>query len=241
MQDTCAHCNKSAADAAIDKLKVCGGCRGAMYCSTDCQKAEWKTHKKECRKGTSENTAPSKGASENAGSSTGASPKSGPSKGSKGSNRANPTPTSVTENPLYGVLQNPVMGLSQKETYRRLIDSFRLRLDDECNWWGRFRGAYDSDEEADPRVDFHDFLLRAENKELRWAVQSEKGLLPKWWDEEKRTECEKIAGAKTNREGLYHKTEKADIIEAYGDSLMPMKLRLLADIVEGKTLMGGPS
>ena len=31
-------------------LLVCGGCKGASYCSTDCQKADWKTHKGTCRK-----------------------------------------------------------------------------------------------------------------------------------------------------------------------------------------------
>lgn len=32
------------------KLLVCGGCKRASYCSADCQKADWKTHKGSCRK-----------------------------------------------------------------------------------------------------------------------------------------------------------------------------------------------
>ena len=32
------------------KLLVCGSCKSANYCSVDCQKADWKTHKGTCRK-----------------------------------------------------------------------------------------------------------------------------------------------------------------------------------------------
>ena len=32
------------------KLLVCGGCKGANYCSAGCQKADWKSHKGSCRK-----------------------------------------------------------------------------------------------------------------------------------------------------------------------------------------------
>ena len=32
------------------KLLVCSGCKGVEYCSPDCQRADWKVHKKVCRK-----------------------------------------------------------------------------------------------------------------------------------------------------------------------------------------------
>ena len=32
------------------KLLVCGSCKSVSYCSVDCQKADWKTHKGTCRK-----------------------------------------------------------------------------------------------------------------------------------------------------------------------------------------------
>ncbi|KAI9050605.1 hypothetical protein LZ554_005764 [Drepanopeziza brunnea f. sp. 'monogermtubi'] len=42
----CTTCNKSADSST--KLKKCGGCESALYCSTGCQKEDWKTHKLIC-------------------------------------------------------------------------------------------------------------------------------------------------------------------------------------------------
>ena len=30
------------------KLKNCAKCKGIMYCSRECQKQDWKHHKKDC-------------------------------------------------------------------------------------------------------------------------------------------------------------------------------------------------
>ena len=30
-------------------VKKCAGCRGVQYCSADCQKADWKSHKGQCQ------------------------------------------------------------------------------------------------------------------------------------------------------------------------------------------------
>ena len=42
----CDHCGERK-----DKLLVCGRCRKARYCASECQKADWKVHKKSCVKG----------------------------------------------------------------------------------------------------------------------------------------------------------------------------------------------
>jgi len=39
----CAQCG------AVQGLRICGGCRGAYYCSTACQQSAWQAHKAECR------------------------------------------------------------------------------------------------------------------------------------------------------------------------------------------------
>lgn len=33
----------------FEKLKKCGNCKGVYYCSRECQKADWPTHKIQCR------------------------------------------------------------------------------------------------------------------------------------------------------------------------------------------------
>lgn len=43
----CARCKKSEQPEA---LKRCGRCLQVCYCSADCQKADWPTHKKACKK-----------------------------------------------------------------------------------------------------------------------------------------------------------------------------------------------
>ena len=41
---TCAYCKKH----STTKLKCCARCKKIYYCSSDCQKAAWKAHRKEC-------------------------------------------------------------------------------------------------------------------------------------------------------------------------------------------------
>ncbi|KAN0076447.1 Protein MM3350-like domain containing protein [Elaphomyces granulatus] len=43
---TCAVCRKT----KISELSKCGRCSSRFYCSTKCQKADWRTHKTECRR-----------------------------------------------------------------------------------------------------------------------------------------------------------------------------------------------
>jgi hypothetical protein len=50
--DACAFCGNSpqAAEGGLPvRLKVCGRCRRAQYCSGSCQKALWPMHRRECR------------------------------------------------------------------------------------------------------------------------------------------------------------------------------------------------
>ncbi|KAK0484892.1 hypothetical protein IW261DRAFT_865427 [Armillaria novae-zelandiae] len=45
----CAVCNKNESDAS--NIKQCSSCKARMYCSRECQLADWPTHKSECKKG----------------------------------------------------------------------------------------------------------------------------------------------------------------------------------------------
>ena len=52
----CDSCKKPPKAGA--KLRVCSRCKQVRYCSRDCQKSDWKTHKKVCGKASKKNDAP---------------------------------------------------------------------------------------------------------------------------------------------------------------------------------------
>ncbi|KAL8933416.1 MAG: hypothetical protein Q9216_006374 [Gyalolechia sp. 2 TL-2023] len=119
--------------------------------------------------------------------------------------------------------------LTKKDCYTQLIDSYRLRVEDDYKYACDNHGLYN---EEDPRPEFAQFLNLAEKRT---------GLLPGWWNKETRAACEAMAadGSKENWADLSCAVEKSDIMEHYKDHSMPMKLRLLAEKVYGKRVQGG--
>lgn len=110
--------------------------------------------------------------------------------------------------------------LPEKEAFRQIVDSYRLRVEDVYVFDGDACALY---AEQNPVADFEDYLYVAEKKG---------GILPRWWSREKRGECVQM-GCRSETCNLYHAVEKSDIVEAYGDRLMPMKLRMIAQMVTG--------
>ena len=45
----CDHCGKTAEQAKVKLLKVCGACHGMRFCDAACQKAAWPEHKEACK------------------------------------------------------------------------------------------------------------------------------------------------------------------------------------------------
>lgn len=45
---SCARCHRTQTQLA-EPMKRCTGCRSVLYCSRECQKLAWKTHKPSCR------------------------------------------------------------------------------------------------------------------------------------------------------------------------------------------------
>jgi len=104
-----------------------------------------------------------------------------------------------------------------------LIDSYRMRVEDELNFRGNEAkdSIYDG---GDPVKGFRRYLVKAE---------SVSGLLPRWWNEHKREACVALGARKDHWYRLDRAVEKSDIQEHYGDGAMPMHLRMLAEEIVG--------
>ncbi|KAG8671755.1 hypothetical protein FPOAC2_05112 [Fusarium poae] len=101
----CSVCKKSEPEVS---LKRCAKCSSGAYCSRECQKNDWKQHKKICGKASS--------ASSQATESSGSPP--------KGLDQPIPDPFTRLDNGTY--LHNR----PEKDVYRLLIDCYRLRVED---------------------------------------------------------------------------------------------------------------
>jgi len=113
---------------------------------------------------------------------------------------------------------------SEKDAFDQLIDSYRLRVEDDCNFRGEFSGLYNQE---NPLPHFRRYLDLAE---------AQPGLLPKWWSKEKRAACERLAVDSGHWSDLHSAVEKDDIQEHYKDNLMPIKMRILAEKIYGRGL-----
>lgn len=150
----------------------------------------------------------------------------------------NNTPSSQTNfealpKPMGNFLKNLcsdtyLHSFTEPYAYQQLIDCYRMRLEDDSNFANQQRGLYAG---KPPIVDFRHFLDLAESRS---------GLLPKWWTPEKRNGCEDMALDGTQWAHIGSAVGKAGFINHYQDSVMPMKLRLLAEKIYGKKIDMGP-
>ncbi|KAI1128618.1 putative MYND domain protein [Nemania abortiva] len=209
MQDTCNNCQKASAN-----LKRCAKCSTTPYCSRDCQKADWKAHKKICGKQAHEHSGAGSGPSASAGATL-----SPP----KGLEKPITKPFTRIDNHTY------LHDRPEEDVYRVLIDAYRLRADDENKFEGRAPAdsLYGSAESG--IAGFREFLRQA---------ASRPGLLPPWWDAEKEEACKDFGMNKKHWQDLHRRADKSDIIGHYGDPRFPMQLRMFAEIVIGRGFAG---
>jgi mitochondrial splicing suppressor protein 51 len=112
----------------------------------------------------------------------------------------------------------------EQDVYKLLIDTYRLRMEDNYN----LEGDADADGiyggARDGRQGFRRFLRLAEGR---------RGLLPSWWSQEKAAECEAV-GMRDGWSSLATALEKRNVIDHYGNPNMPMQLRMFGEQVYGR-------
>ena len=114
---------------------------------------------------------------------------------------------------------------SEAEVYKHLVDVYPLRVEDDFKNDAYPHGTYTEDP-AGPLPHFQDFLTRVEQE----------GLLQDWWDSSKRRVCEETAMGGTYS-NIWVIIEKPHVQETYGNPMMPMVFRTIADRVYGKVVM----
>ncbi|KAL5587854.1 hypothetical protein FOVSG1_012990 [Fusarium oxysporum f. sp. vasinfectum] len=198
----CTTCNKE--EPAV-QLRRCAKCSTTPYCSRECQKADWKAHKKICGK-QADSFA---NANVHDPDEMSQSPK-------KGLEKSVPNPFTRLDNGTY--LHNR----PEKDVYRLLIDTYRLRMDDMYNLEGQADGDSLYGGASDGLRGFQRFLRQASVR---------RGVLPSWWTPEKQQECEVLGMDPSQWQNLTRTTRKQEIIDYYGDPRFPMQLRMLGEAV----------
>jgi hypothetical protein len=69
---------------------------------------------------------------------------------------------------------------SEQEPFEHLIDCYRMWVEDQYVFHGNIVGLYNG---RHPSYNFQEFLKKAENA----------GILPAWWNGEKRSQCGRVA------------------------------------------------
>lgn len=114
---------------------------------------------------------------------------------------------------------------TEEKTYQLLIDTLRMRQEDEYVLEGSIMGGTIYDQESNSEKAFRTLIGKTK------AVP---GILPPWWDEQSTGKCLNYARNSPNF-SLACAQEKHDIQERWADSKMPTKLRILAERKYGYT------
>ncbi|KAH7394349.1 hypothetical protein BKA66DRAFT_557395 [Pyrenochaeta sp. MPI-SDFR-AT-0127] len=214
VDQTCAKCKKTAAESQVSSLKNCARCKVTLYCNRECQKDDWKVHKKICA-----SQANARGAY-------------------VGPETVHSSDSSATRlKNLEKHVPNPFTRLDQgkylhdrpeTDVYKLLIDSFRMREADDFNFESKamagsvYTGAESSIEP------FRHYLAKA---------AAMPNILPSWWISQKQKECEAFSES-----GIWNdvrrKISKQEVIDHYGDEKAPMQVRMFAEAVYGVGSMG---
>lgn len=218
----CSSCRKTQSDLP-NPLKRCAKCSNQWYCSRDCQKADWSSHKKVCGKARAESALMSH-----------ALPSSEShyrSQRTVSGKCCIPKPFTALNNGTW--LHNR----PKKDVFKLLVDTYRMRIEDEYVFEGEVDedSLYSGASAASALRHFKRFLTKTVKKD---AARNRK-LLPEWWSKESLNEC--LEFARTDEfSNVGYATEKHDIQEHYSQTDMPMQLRMFSEKIDG-TLAAGMS
>ncbi|POR38376.1 Uncharacterized protein TPAR_01418 [Tolypocladium paradoxum] len=215
MDPSCKNCNKGAPEVTLKRCAKCST-TSYSYCSRDCQKADWKSHKKVCGKPSGSAEPSARGGPSSASSSL-----SPP----KGLDRGVAKPFTRLDNGTW------LHDRSETDVYRLLIDAYRLRVEDTY--------TVEGDIEADSIYGGAPDGRRGLGRFLDLATRR-RGLLPPWWNPEKRAACVRLGMDASQWCDLRCAVEKSDIVDHYGDRFFPMQLRMFAEAVIGRGPGGMP-
>lgn len=229
MTTSCVSCKKGPPEVS---LKNCAKCKGTKYCSRECQKADWKAHKKVC--GKPGGTGPSTTAGSTAATEPGTASSTSEPKLTDSTPHLSPT-VPATAKGLKQIVLDPFTRLAngtwlhdrpEIDVYRLLLDSYRMKVEDDY--------VFDGELTPGSLYTGAPHGLRGFRHFMR-AVETKPGLLPPWWDPAvHHRRCEGLGMDQTDDHGLMFAIEKKDIIEHYGDVRFPMQLRMFAGSVFGR-------
>lgn len=184
---------------ATTPIKRCARCHIPQYCSTACQKSDWKSHKSSCEPEIN----------------TSVEIRVGPG----GPDATRPAANArKTASRLFS-------NITKEETYRRLIDTYRLRAADALLMGGIERGwTYDLRTGGPPKDDFHNFLVKARKQDV----------LPSWFGLEAQHACIEYAMNSDGDAFIGHAIDAEDVEEDYKDKSMPTNMRAVAAYIYGR-------
>lgn len=215
----CSTCRKTQ-DQLPNLLKRCGKCKFQWYCSRECQKSDWKRHKKVC-------------------GNTRAEPASmGNTETSSAGHRNRPQAICYIPNPFTALNNGTWLhNRPKKDVFKLLVDTYRMRMEDEYVFQGEvLEGSlYSGATAASAARHFKRFLT----KTVKLDGIRNKKLLPEWWSKDSLNECVEFART-DDFSNVGFAAEKHDMQDHYCQIHMPMQLRMFSEKIDG-TLAAGMS
>lgn len=234
----CATCKKTEIEGnALKPLKPCAKCKRQWYCSRECQKSDWKNHKKTCGRTRAQPTS-----THDVTPSTNNQNDITPSVNNQ--NYIIPTTNSHIDSEGICCIPNPYTALQngtwlknrpKKDVYKLLVDTYRMRLADQHASKGDVsEGSLNSGASVESTIQhFLHFLTNV----IKLDATRNKKLLPGWWTENSCKECTKFAqNDEFSNIGLA--IDEDDIEEHYGQMDMPMQLRIFSEKIDGYVARG---